>query len=95
MSTAAILAIGVAASAVNQNDLGLGGRALLVYAGVAYGAVALELWWLGVLAALLATTAAVLLILGGLASAPHWYPLVMAAIAALIYGTHSGWDEWI
>jgi hypothetical protein len=88
-----ILAIGVAASAVGQNDLSLGGCTLLVYAGVAYIAAALERWWLGVLAALLATATAVLLILGALTLAPYWYPLAMTAIAALIYGTYSGWGR--
>jgi hypothetical protein len=85
--------VGVAASAASQNDPALGGRALIVFAGVAYVAAALDRWWPGVLAAILAAAAAVLLLLGGAASAPHWYPLAMTAVPILIYGAHRAWGK--
>lgn len=88
-----LLAVGVAASAASQNDLALAGRALIIYSGLAYVASALDRWWPGVLAALLATAAAVLLLLGAAASAPHWYPLAMTAVAILIYGAHGAWGK--
>lgn len=88
-----LLAVGIAASAASQNDLALAGGALVVYAGLAYVAAALDRWWPGVLAALIATAAAVLLLLGAATSTPYWYPLAMTAVAILIYGAHGAWGK--
>jgi hypothetical protein len=88
-----LLAMGVAVSAASQNDLALGGRALIVYAGLAYVAAAIDRWWPGVLAALLASAVALLLLLGAAASAPYWYPLAMTAVAILVYGAHGAWGK--
>jgi hypothetical protein len=88
------VALGVAAGATAQGDLALAGRALIVYAGVAYVTAALDRWWPGLLAALLATALAVLLLLGGAATATYWYPLAMTAIALAIYGAHLPWSQF-
>ena len=88
-----LAAVGVAASASSQNDLALAGRALIVYAGLAYVAAALDRWWPGILAALFAAAAAVLLLLGGAALATYWYPMAMTATAVLIYAVHGAWGS--
>jgi hypothetical protein len=88
-----VVALGVAAGATAQGDLTLAGRALIVYAGIAYVTAALDRWWPGLLAALLAAAIAVLLLLGGAATATYWYPLAMTAIALAIYGAHLLWSE--
>jgi hypothetical protein len=89
----ALVAVVVAVSAAGQQDPALAGRALIVYAGLAYVAAALDRWWPGVVAALLAATAAVLLLLAAAAAATYWYPLAMTAVAILIYGTHGAWGK--
>jgi hypothetical protein len=88
-----VVALGVAAGATAQGDLTLAGRALIVYAGVAYVTAALDRWWPGLLAALLAAAIAVLLLLGAAATATYWYPLAMTALAVAIYGAHLAWSE--
>lgn len=88
-----LVAVGVVASASSQNNLALGGRALIVYAGLAYVAAALDRWWPGMLAAFVAAAAAVLLLLGAGASATYWYPLAMTVVAVVIYGTQGAWGK--
>jgi hypothetical protein len=88
-----VVALGVAIGATAQGDLTLAGRALIVYAGVAYVAAALDRWWPGLLAAMFAAAASVLLLLGAAASATYWYPLAMTALAAALYGAHLAWGE--
>src|SRR5579859_726217 len=86
-----LVAIGVASSAVTQGDLTLAGRALAVYAGLAYVATAIDRWWPGVVAASAAAAAAVLLLLGAATAANYWYPVAISALAILIYGGHAAW----
>lgn len=92
-SAGGLVALGVAASATAQGDLTLAGRALIVYAGVAYVAAALDRWWPGVAAAVLATAIALLLLLGAAATANYWYPLAMTVLALLVYAAHLAWGE--
>ena len=86
-----LLALGVTVVAASQNDLMLAGRALLVYAGVAYVAAALDRWWPGVLTALAAATAGVLLLLGAASVAAAWYPATLTVIAVAVYAGHLAW----
>ncbi|MFI4972179.1 MAG: hypothetical protein ACHP7H_05845, partial [Hyphomicrobiales bacterium] len=88
-----LVALGVAASAASQGDLTLAGRALIVYAGVAYVAAALDRWTPGVAAAVLASAVALLLLLGAAVTATYWYPLTMTALAVLVYVAHLAWGE--
>jgi hypothetical protein len=92
-AAAGLVALGVAISATAQGDLTLAGRALIVYAGVAYVAAAVDRWWPGLLAAMFAAAASVILLLGAAASATYWYPLAMTALAVALYGAHLAWGE--
>jgi hypothetical protein len=86
-----LLAVGVAFAATGQGDLTLAGRALMVYAGIAYVTSALDRWWPGILGALVAATSATLLLLGAASASPEWYPAAMTVVALLVYGGHLAW----
>jgi len=86
-----LLALGVAVAAATQNDPTLAGRALLVYAGVAYAAAALDRWWPGLLAAIIAAASGVLSLLGAASVADAWYPASMTLYAVLVYSGHLAW----
>jgi hypothetical protein len=88
-----VVALGVAGGAAGQGDLTLAGRALLVYAGLAYVCAALDRFWPGLLAALAAAAASVLLLLAAAGTASYWYPLVMTAAAFVVYGSHLAWGN--
>ncbi len=89
----AVIGLGVAVSAAGQGDLTLAGRALAVYAGLAYVAAAIDRWWPGLVGALVAGTAAVLLLLAAASAAAYWYPVAASAAAIVIYVSHLAWRQ--
>ena len=90
-ATAALIALGVSISAASQNDLTLAGRSLVVYAGLAYVVSSLDRFWPGLVAAMLAAAAAMLLLFGAAGTATYWYPVGMTGLAILIYSAHRAW----
>jgi hypothetical protein len=88
-----LIGLGVAANGAVQGDLTLAGRALAVYAGLAYVASAIERWWPGLAGAMVAAGAAVLLLLGAAGAASYWYPAAASVVAILIYAGHVAWSR--
>lgn len=88
---AAGLAAAVVFAAVGFSDYTLAGRALIVFAALAYVISALERWWSGILVALLAAAGAIVFLMVGASAASAWYPIAMTGIAVLVYGTQALW----